>query len=147
LGQIGEEMPALACCVDAAVAPPPGYAFAWDSSLPAPDPFSGVPQPTNTTTTVPSDSHWSPSLSSALYRIDGWGGPYFSVNSSGNISVRPHGLGTLSHQEIDLVKVVKKASDPKSTGGLGPSDPAEGTSSCREMSFASGGAHVLLASW
>lgn len=106
-------MPALACCVDAAVAPPPGYTFAWDSSLPmSPDPlFSGV---SNT------DSHWSISDSSSLYKIDGgWGDPYFSVNSSGNISVRPHGAGTLSHQEIDLMKVVKKATDPKSAGGLG----------------------------
>ncbi|KAL6124809.1 hypothetical protein ACLB2K_077318 [Fragaria x ananassa] len=33
-------MPALACCVDAAV-PPPSHAFAGDRSLPASDPFSG----------------------------------------------------------------------------------------------------------
>ncbi|KAI8021773.1 Arginine decarboxylase 2 [Camellia lanceoleosa] len=108
-------MPALACCVaDAtAAAPPPPNFVAWDSSLPAPEPFSGVPPPTNTTTV------WSPPLSSALYKIEEWGAPYFSVNSSGNISVKPHGSATLSHQEIDLMKIVKKASDPKSSGGLG----------------------------
>ncbi|KAK9054589.1 hypothetical protein SSX86_025668 [Deinandra increscens subsp. villosa] len=44
--------------------------------------------------------------------------PYFSVNSSGNVTVRPHGERTMDHQEIDLLKVVKKASDSKSTGGL-----------------------------
>lgn len=113
-------MPALTCCVDAAVPPPPGYAFAWDSSLPAPEPFSGVPPPTNTTSAASVDlSRWSPSLSESLYRINGWGAPYFSVNSSGNISVRPYGTDTLAHQEIDLMKVVKKVSEPKSSGGLG----------------------------
>ncbi|CAL5399576.1 unnamed protein product [Camellia sinensis] len=109
-------MPALACCVvdaTAAAPPPPPNFAAWDSSLPAPEPFSGVPPPINTTTA------WSPPLSAALYKIDEWGAPYFSVNSSGNISVKPHGSATLSHQEIDLMKIVKKASDPKSSGGLG----------------------------
>lgn len=113
-------MPALACCVDAAVAPP-GYAFAGDSSLPTPVPFSGDPLATNDAAALPTGehSHWSPSLSADLYRIDGWGAPYFSVNTSGNISVRPYGKNTLPHQEIDLMKIVKKVSDPKSAGGLG----------------------------
>ncbi|KAJ8767172.1 hypothetical protein K2173_013569 [Erythroxylum novogranatense] len=108
-------MPALACCVDAALAPP-GYAFfAGDcSSLPSP-----VQVPPAPTTAVEDAPHWSPSLSAALYKIDCWGVPYFAVNSSGNVTVRPHGVDTLVHQEIDLLKVVKKASDPKSTGGLG----------------------------
>ncbi|XP_059647568.1 arginine decarboxylase-like [Cornus florida] len=117
-------MPVLACSVDAAAAVPPlGYAFAgWDSSLPAPEPFSGVPQPTNTTNAASAtidQSHWSPAHSAGLYKVDGWGAPYFAVNSSGNISIRPYGTATLCHQEIDLLKVVKKASDPKSVGGLG----------------------------
>jgi arginine decarboxylase len=51
--------------------------------------------------------------------VDGWGAPYFAVNSNGNVSVCPYGVNTLAHQEIDLLKVVKKASDPKSLGGLG----------------------------
>ena len=119
-------MPALACCVDAAAAAPPGYtAFAaGDSSLPAPFPFSGVLSPATTTTTTTATATatataWSPSLSAGLYKIDAWGAPYFSVNSSGNVAVRPHGDGTLPHQEIDLLKIVKKVSDPKSKGGLG----------------------------
>ncbi|PIN12738.1 Arginine decarboxylase [Handroanthus impetiginosus] len=99
-------MPALACCVDAAVSPPP-YAFAsWDSTLPS---------PRNTAAAAA----WSPAHSALLYRVDGWGAPYFTVNSNGNVSVRPYGVNTLPHQEIDLLKVVKKASDPKSSGGLG----------------------------
>ncbi|KAL5713562.1 arginine decarboxylase [Ranunculus cassubicifolius] len=111
-------MPALACCVDAATIPP-GYAFAGDNSyLPLPETFSGTFSGTNITTPITSPL-WSPSLSESLYKIDGWGEPYFSVNGSGNISVRPHGLSTLPHQEIDLMKIVKKVSEPKSVGGLG----------------------------
>ncbi|KAK3421029.1 arginine decarboxylase [Eucalyptus grandis] len=121
-------MPALACCVDPAVAPP-GFALAVDGSLreaaAVVPPFSGAPLSTTTaaaataTAAVDDGSFWSPSLSASLYRIDGWGAPYFAVNGSGNISVRPHGTETLGHQEIDLLKIVKKASDPKSVGGLG----------------------------
>ncbi|XP_042481193.1 LOW QUALITY PROTEIN: arginine decarboxylase-like [Macadamia integrifolia] len=114
-------MPALTCYLDAAI--PLGYAFAGDGSLPAPDILSGAPPATNTTTTTSILDHspqlWSPSLSASLYRIDAWGPPYFSVNSSGDITVRPYGSDTLPHQEIDLMKVVKKVSEPKSTGGLG----------------------------
>lgn len=100
----------MAC--GAAVLPLPGYTLAGetdtDTSLPPPPPL-----------TFSADDTWSPSLSSKLYRIDAWGGPYFTVNSAGNVSVRPHGAATLAHQEIDLLKVVKKASDPKCCGGLG----------------------------
>lgn len=105
-------MPALACCVDAAVSPPP-YAFAsWDSTLPE------IPPPTAATPTAAA-AQWTPDHSALLYRVDGWGAPYFTVNSNGDVAVRPHGASTLPHQEIDLLKVVKKASDLKSSGGLG----------------------------
>ncbi|EPS61793.1 arginine decarboxylase [Genlisea aurea] len=98
-------MPALACCVDSAVSPPP-YAFAsWDSSLPA--------------INAAASGDWSAFHSSLLYRVDGWGAPYFTVNSNGNIAVRPYGPNTLAHQEIDLLQVVKRTSDPKISGGLG----------------------------
>ncbi|KAL9414760.1 hypothetical protein AB3S75_043096 [Citrus x aurantiifolia] len=125
-------MPALGCCVDAAVAPP-AYANSPLGSLPAPPPLplsfiSGAPPPTPMSPTsasagsVAADvdvSHWSPSHSASLYKIDSWGAPYFAVNPSGNVSVRPYGHATLAHQEIDLLKIVKKVSDPKSVGGLG----------------------------
>ncbi|ESQ50880.1 hypothetical protein EUTSA_v10022578mg [Eutrema salsugineum] len=77
-----------------------------------------IPASPNSAAVVDTTCHWSPSLSASLYRIDGWGDPYFAANSSGNISVRPHGSNTLPHQDIDLMKVVKKATDPKSSGGL-----------------------------
>ncbi|CAF2067831.1 unnamed protein product [Brassica oleracea var. botrytis] len=92
-------------CVDT------GYVFSDDGSLPTvADAF--IPA-------SPTSSRWSPSLSASLYRIDGWGAPYFAANSSGNISVRPHGDETLPHQDIDLMKVVKNVMVPKSSGGLG----------------------------
>ncbi|KAJ0252129.1 Arginine decarboxylase 2 [Hirschfeldia incana] len=70
-------------------------------------------------TSSDSSCRWSPSLSASLYRIDGWGAPYFTANSSGNISVRPHGSDTLPHQDIDLLKVAEYLTDPKPSGGLG----------------------------
>ncbi|XP_061343355.1 arginine decarboxylase-like [Gastrolobium bilobum] len=113
-------MSSFACCVDAAALAPPFYALAGDASLPPPVSFPGVsPATTDDAASVDDDSRWSPSLSASLYRVDGWGGPYFAVNSAGNVSVKPHGSGTFPHEEIDLLKVVKKASDPKSSGGLG----------------------------
>ncbi|XP_051134406.1 arginine decarboxylase-like [Andrographis paniculata] len=101
-------MPAIACCVDAALTASP-YAFSnWNSTLPEPQPAVAAAM-----------ADWSPAHSSVLYRVDGWGASYFTVNPSGNISVRPHGVSTFPHQEIDLLKVVKKATDPKHSGGLG----------------------------
>ncbi|XWS44580.1 hypothetical protein CRYUN_Cryun15aG0059000 [Craigia yunnanensis] len=111
-------MLALACYVDAAVAPP-GYAtfIAGDSSLPAVVPFSST---SFIATAANSNStHWYPTHSFVLYRIDGWGAPYFFVNNFGNITVRPYGTNILAHQEIKLLKIVKKVLDPKSVGKLG----------------------------
>ncbi|KAL2925125.1 Arginine decarboxylase [Bienertia sinuspersici] len=105
----------------AAAAIPPRFAAVNHLSLP----LSGVLPSTNsitttTTTTANNGStDWSSSMSSSLYRIDRWGPPYFNVNSSGNVIIRPFGDATLPHQEIDLLKVVKKVSDSKSNGGLG----------------------------
>lgn len=61
---------------------------------------------------------WSTSLSSELYKVNGWGAPYFSINSIGNISVHPYGNDTLPYQQIDLLKVVNKVTDSKAFGGL-----------------------------
>lgn len=116
-------MPALACVdVTTALLPPPGYALAGDTTtLPPPLTFTTTPGVTaiNNNGDEVSDTNWSPSLSAKLIKVDGWGFPYFGVNTAGDISVRPHGSATMSHQEIDLLKVVKKASDPKCCGGLG----------------------------
>lgn len=66
---------------------------------------------------------WTAAHSSALYGVDGWGAPYFKVSESGNVTIRPHGPRTLPWEEIDLMKVVKKAVGPKSNGGLGMNTP------------------------
>ncbi|KAK8304079.1 hypothetical protein V6Z11_D04G196500 [Gossypium hirsutum] len=115
-------MLALACRVDSAV-PPPGYSafISGKNSLATTVPFSSF---TNTSaaavdSTNSNLTHWSSAHSSTLYRIDSWGAPYFAVNDSGNITVSPHGSSTLSRQEINLLKVVMKVSDPKSVGELG----------------------------
>ncbi|KAG6538492.1 arginine decarboxylase-like [Zingiber officinale] len=110
-------MPALEC-VDAAI--PRGYAFARDGALPAPRAFlGGAPTTEGCDTSDDFSSPWSTAHSAALYQIEAWGAPYFSVNSDGDIAVRPHGTATLLHQEIDLMKVVKKASASTTAGGLG----------------------------
>ncbi|XP_075477989.1 arginine decarboxylase-like [Primulina tabacum] len=102
-------MPTLTCFADVGDAPP--YAV---TTVPAPPPSN-----TSADASAVSVAAWSSAHSALLYRVDGWGAPYFTVNANGNVSVRPHGVNTLDHQEIDLLKVVKKASDPKNSGGLG----------------------------
>lgn len=81
----------------------------WNGSLPLPPPPIRSAE----------NDRWSADDSAELYKINGWGAPYFSVNGSGNISVLPFGAHTLPHQHIDLMKVVNKAQGPKSIGGLG----------------------------
>lgn len=104
-------MPAVACFVDPVAA---GGEIGSLPHQPVPPFAAGVP-----TATMTNAADWSPTLSAALYKVDSWGAPYFSVNSSGNVAVQPYGSATMSHQEIDLLKIVKKVSDPKSSGGLG----------------------------
>ncbi|KAK4785478.1 hypothetical protein SAY86_002167 [Trapa natans] len=108
-------MPTLEQCIDD---------IALDHSLPL-SPFSagdnanvGFPDTTTVHSFEKSDS-WSTSLSYTLYRVDGWGKPYFAVNPAGNISVRTHGQDTFPSQDIDLMDVVNKVTDPISDGGLG----------------------------
>ncbi|GAB4216179.1 MAG: biosynthetic arginine decarboxylase [Synechococcales cyanobacterium] len=51
-------------------------------------------------------SPWTVQDSAKLYRISGWGDPYFQINESGHVAVRPHGF---SHQSkgIDLYALVR----------------------------------------
>ena len=51
-----------------------------------------------------SDSeHWSIQDSAALYGLDRWGDPYFSLNGRGHISVQPQGDRGGSLDLVDLV--------------------------------------------
>ncbi|HSX26179.1 MAG TPA: biosynthetic arginine decarboxylase [Chlamydiales bacterium] len=46
---------------------------------------------------------WSVAVSRHLYKLGGWGGPYFDCNGLGNVVVRPGG----GEPEIDLYELVK----------------------------------------
>jgi arginine decarboxylase len=48
---------------------------------------------------------WTTAESAALYRLDGWGEPYFRINELGHVTVSPHGDGDPA-TEIDLLKLV-----------------------------------------
>ena len=51
---------------------------------------------------------WSVQKSSQLYRVEGWGAPYFKINVRGNIAVCPHGTRTEPNDEIDLMEAIDK---------------------------------------
>ena len=50
------------------------------------------------------DSAWTVADSAALYRVDGWGDPYFSINAGGEVQVTPRGDGGPS---ISLFRLVQ----------------------------------------
>lgn len=49
---------------------------------------------------------WDVNDSAQLYRIEGWGAPYFSINSHGNVRVRPWGTSDGS-DEIDIMDLIE----------------------------------------
>ncbi|MDJ0547537.1 MAG: arginine decarboxylase, partial [Microcystis sp. M49637_WE12] len=52
--------------------------------------------------------HWSIEDSENLYRIQGWGEPYFSINAAGNITVSPQGERGGSLDLYELVSAIKR---------------------------------------
>ena len=50
---------------------------------------------------------WTIEDSEELYRIQGWGEPYFSINAAGHITVSPKGDRGGSLDLFDLVKALK----------------------------------------
>jgi arginine decarboxylase len=52
-------------------------------------PASLLSLPGPATATDNKQEYWSTELSSALYNVDGWGAPYFFVNDTGAIVMRP----------------------------------------------------------
>lgn len=67
---------------------------------------------TNSNTTKSSQAiepeEWSIEQSEELYRINGWGDPYFSINAVGHITVSPKGLRGGSLDLCDLVNGLKQ---------------------------------------
>lgn len=53
-------------------------------------------------------NHWSIEDSENLYRIQGWGEPYFSINAAGNITVSPQGERGGSLDLYELVSAIKR---------------------------------------
>ena len=51
--------------------------------------------------------HWTVADSYALYGLNRWGDQYFSINSQGNINIKPNGKETESLDLYDLVKELK----------------------------------------
>eukprot|EP00899_Mesostigma_viride_P007390 jgi/Mesvir1/16652/Mv10190-RA.2 len=49
---------------------------------------------------------WTIDDATELYRIDGWGAPYFRINSKGNIAVRPLG-DECEDREIDVLELLQ----------------------------------------
>ena len=52
---------------------------------------------------VSDSEHWSIQDSAALYGLDRWGDPYFSINGRGHVSVQPQGERGGSLDLMDLV--------------------------------------------
>lgn len=52
-------------------------------------------------------SYWTIEDSEALYRIEGWGQPYFSINAAGHVTVSPKGERGGSLDLYELVKALK----------------------------------------
>ncbi len=63
------------------------------------------PNPSDTVPTSPQEqANWSIEESEELYRIQGWGDPYFSINAAGRVTVSPKGPRGGSIDLYDLVE-------------------------------------------
>ncbi|KAG0615464.1 hypothetical protein M758_5G043300 [Ceratodon purpureus] len=54
---------------------------------------------------VAEDRGWTVEDSSALYRLHGWGVPYFAINDSGHLCARPSGT-VEGRDEVDVMEVI-----------------------------------------
>ncbi|MCO5581086.1 hypothetical protein L7F22_034962 [Adiantum nelumboides] len=61
---------------------------------------------------------WTASKSSALYKVDGWGAPYFFINALGHMAIRPMGNITKPHEEMDIMRIVQHIADSRVLGDL-----------------------------
>ena len=57
---------------------------------------------------IPSRRHWGIEDSEDLYRIQGWGDPYFSINAAGHVTVSPRGDRGGSLDLYELVRALKQ---------------------------------------
>ncbi|GAQ88816.1 arginine decarboxylase [Klebsormidium nitens] len=52
------------------------------------------------------EAAWTPQDAADLYRVEGWGSPYFSINARGNVAIRPKGSEDGS-DELDLLELIQ----------------------------------------
>ena len=52
--------------------------------------------------------NWDISSAVALYNVERWGAPYFTINPQGHVAVRPD---TLAEREVDMMELVAEAKD------------------------------------
>jgi arginine decarboxylase len=67
-----------------------------------------VPAPTALAKVEPPQKRWTIEDSEELYRIQGWGEPYFSINAAGHVTVSPQGDRGGSLDLFDLVNALKQ---------------------------------------
>ncbi|MDB9510576.1 biosynthetic arginine decarboxylase [Kamptonema animale CS-326] len=80
-------------------------------SAPTTTPNSDIAIPVVTAiATIPPQKSWKIEDSEKLYRIQGWGEPYFSINAAGHITVSPKGDRGGSLDLYDLVESLKQRS-------------------------------------
>ena len=65
-------------------------------------------QPTQPTEVVQKPKTWAIEDSEELYRIQGWGDPYFSINAAGHVTVSPQGNRGGSLDLFELVNALKQ---------------------------------------
>ncbi len=70
--------------------------------------MTSVTSPLSSSTAPATDTPWSIEASEALYRLAGWGEPYFSINSAGHILVSPQGDRGGSLDLLHLVEALRQ---------------------------------------
>lgn len=61
---------------------------------------------------------WTASKSSSLYKVEGWGAPYFFINGEGHMAIRPMGRKTKPHEEMDIMRIIQRIVDSRVVGDL-----------------------------
>ncbi len=67
-----------------------------------------APTPSALTKVEPPKKSWTIEDSEELYRIQGWGEPYFSINAAGHVTVSPQGDRGGSLDLFELVNALKQ---------------------------------------
>eukprot|EP00250_Pteridium_aquilinum_P033142 c5242_g1_i2 orf=584-2170(+) len=71
----------------------------------------------------PGKKPWTAGKSSSLYRVSGWGAPYFFINAQGHMAIRPMGRNTKPHEEIDIMRIVQRVVECRVLGDLAVPTP------------------------